>query len=110
METKEFLFNYLDTIKNAWLKLAGDENREQFGEFQKIIVACGLRITPKEFDKQIIEKEITIQKGTELFFETLEKNRPFFKTYSGEYVKKMEAFLKSILPPEIFSRLSQPEE
>lgn len=110
MEVKEFLFSYLDTVKNAWFKLAGDENREEFGECQKIIVASGLRMTPKEFDEYIVKKELTITKGTELFFETLEKNNPFFKTYSKEYLVKMQKFLKSILPEEIYSQLSQPEE
>lgn len=109
-EVKEFLFSELDTVKNAWFKLGHDENEEQFGKYQKIIIACGLRMTSDEFDKYIVEKEITITQGKDLFFETLEKNHPFFKTYSKEYLERMLKFLKSVLPEEIYSRLSQPVE
>ena len=105
-EVKEFLFVDFGKVRSAIGKMSKATD-EEMPQLMMEIVACGLHTSTDELAK---DKELTILKGTDLYFEVLDKNKVFFSTYNRDYIKKLKKFLLSISPKETSSQPSQTEE
>lgn len=105
-EVKEFLFVDFGKVRKA---IGGMSNAtdEEMPQLMMEIVACGLHTSTDELKK---DKELTIIKGTDIYFEVLDKNKVFFSTYNRDYIEKMKKFLLSISPKETSSQPSQAGE